>query len=78
VNRAQIIANYYPDGTEVDSQFLPSGIWGRDLASPLHAIRAGPLTADAAGFLMASQQPYRIEMACVGIAESRTDCGYSG
>jgi len=30
VNRAQIIANYYPDGTEFDSQFLPSGIWGRD------------------------------------------------
>ena len=30
VNRAQIVANYYPDGTEFDSQFLPSGIWGRD------------------------------------------------
>jgi peptide/nickel transport system substrate-binding protein len=30
VNRAQIIANDYPDGTELDSQFLPSGIWGRD------------------------------------------------
>lgn len=30
VNRAQIIANTYPHGTEIDSQFLPSGIWGRD------------------------------------------------
>ncbi len=30
VNRAQIIANFYPGGTEFDSHFLPSGIWGRD------------------------------------------------
>jgi peptide/nickel transport system substrate-binding protein len=32
INRAQIIANFFPDGTEFDSQFLPSGIWGRDLS----------------------------------------------
>jgi peptide/nickel transport system substrate-binding protein len=30
VNRAQLIADSYPDGTELDSQLLPSGIWGRD------------------------------------------------
>jgi peptide/nickel transport system substrate-binding protein len=30
VNRAQIAANDYLAGTELDSQVLPSGIWGRD------------------------------------------------